>query len=518
MPAERPFLILIVLDGFGCRSGKEYNAVAAAETPCFAALYREQPWTTIEASGLAVGLPEGQMGNSEVGHLNMGAGRVVDQDIVRISKSIAHGELLHNPTFVEAVKDARAVHFAGLLSDGGVHSLQEHLHGMIDAALELGAEQVYVHAILDGRDTPPKSAETYLGRLLDHIQDKPKAQLATVIGRYFIMDRDRRWERVQRGYDLMTLGVGTETKEPLETMRRFYEQGVTDEFMEPISVLGANGAHHGRVEDGDALFFTNFRADRMRQIVTAFKDAHFDGFARAIRPDVKLVTMNQYHERFGLPVVFPPVAIHNNLGEILSRAGLRQLRIAETEKYAHVTFFFNGGSDTVFEGEERILVPSPKVATYDLKPAMSLVELTDRVVEAIASKKYDVIIMNIANPDMVGHTGVMQAAVEAVHDTDTAVDRILRATEAVDGVALITADHGNAELMFDEQTGQPHTAHTTNPVPLILFDAHRRFGVLRGGGVLSNVAPTILTILGIEKPDEMTAESLLVPDPATVVG
>ncbi|HEV7766611.1 MAG TPA: 2,3-bisphosphoglycerate-independent phosphoglycerate mutase [Thermoanaerobaculia bacterium] len=507
--AGRPFLILIVLDGFGCRAEREHNAIAAADTPRFRELYRDHAWTTLEASGFAVGLPEGQMGNSEVGHLNIGAGRVVDQDIVRISKAIAHRELLQNPTFVDAVKNARSVHFTGLLSDGGVHSLQEHLHGMIDAAIELGAKDVFIHAILDGRDTPPKSAETYLGRLLAHIKDKPNAHLATVVGRYFPMDRDRRWERVQRGYDLLTLGVGTETKDALETMRRFYDQGVTDEFMEPISVLSSDGAHRGRVEDGDALFFFNFRADRMRQIVTAFKDADFDGFTRGTRPNAQLVTMNRYHEQFHLPVLFPPDPIRNNLGEVLSRAGLTQLRIAETEKYAHVTFFFNGGSDTQFAGEDRILVPSPKVATYDLKPAMSVFELTDKVVEAIESRKYDVIIMNIANPDMVGHTGIMNAAIEAVHDTDIAVDRILAATERVDGVALITADHGNAELMFDEKTGQAHTAHTTNPVPLILFDPRRRFGALRNGGVLSNVAPTILAILGIGKPAEMTADSLV---------
>ena len=511
MATERPFLILIVLDGFGCRKDAQYNAIASAETPRFDALYRDHAWTTIEASGLAVGLPKGQMGNSEVGHLNIGAGRVVDQDIVRISKSIESGELVKNPVFIDAVKNAKNVHFAGLLSDGGVHSLQEHLHGLIKGARELGAKNVFVHAILDGRDTPPKSAEKYLRELL-----RQDAQLATIIGRYYTMDRDKRWERVQRGYDLMTLGVGTETKDPLETLHRFYEQGVTDEFVEPISVLTRDGAHLGRVEDGDTLIFFNFRADRMRQIVTAFKDEHFDGFHRAVHPKVNLVTMNQYHEKFGLPVLYPPQEIRNNLGEVLSHAGLKQFRIAETEKYAHDTFFFNGGSDTQFPGEERLLVPSPKVKTYDLKPEMSVFEVTDKVVDAIDSKKYDIIIMNIANPDMVGHTGVMDAAVTAVHDTDVAVGRILDAVDKVNGVALITADHGNAELMFDEKTGQPHTAHTTNPVPLILVDAHKRFGALRGGGVLSNVAPTILSILGIDKPAEMTAESLLVPDPATV--
>ena len=516
MAPERPFLILIVLDGFGCRNASEWNAIAQADKPRFDRLFREHAWTTLGASGLDVGLPVGQMGNSEVGHLNIGAGRIVDQDIVRISKAIKRGELVRNETFVDLVKGSRAVHFAGLLSDGGVHSLQEHLHGLIDVALELGAENVFVHAILDGRDTPPKSAEKYLQSLLDHIADKPKAHLATIVGRYFPMDRDHRWERVQRGYDLMTLGVGTQTKNPLETVRRFYEQGVTDEFMEPISVLTAEGAHLGRLEDGDALLFFNFRADRMRQIVITFKDEHFTPFERAIHPKARLATMNRYHEKFDLPVIFPPQAIRNNLGEVLSDAGLRQFRIAETEKYAHVTFFFNGGSDTQFPGEDRLLVPSPKVATYDLKPEMSVFEVTEKVVEAIDSKKYDVVIMNIANPDMVGHTGIMDAAVQAVHDTDVAVGRILDAVERVDGIALITADHGNAELMFDEKTNQPHTAHTTNPVPLILVDAKKRFGALRGGGVLSNVAPTILTILGLEKPAEMTAESLLVPDPVSV--
>ena len=499
----RPFLLLIVLDGFGCRAEREWNAIAQAETPRFDRLFRECAWTTLEASGEAVGLPEGQMGNSEVGHLNIGAGRVVDQDIVRISKAIAHHELESNEVFKRAVQESRAIHFAGLLSDGGVHSLQSHLHGLIRAARNLGAKDVFVHAILDGRDTPPKSAEKYLAEVLQ--QD---AQLSTIIGRYFSMDRDHRWERVQRGYDLMTLGVGTQTKDPLETLRRFYEQDVTDEFMEPIAVLTPDGAHLGKIEDGDALLFFNFRADRMRQIVTAFKDERFTPFERAVHPKVRIVTMNRYHEKFDLPVVFPPQEIRNNLGEVLSAAGLKQFRIAETEKYAHVTFFFNGGSDTQFRGEERLLVPSPKVATYDKKPEMSVFEVTEKVVEAIQSRKYDVIIMNIANPDMVGHTGFMDATVTAIHDTDVAVGRILDAVAEADGVALITADHGNAELMFDGKTGQPHTAHTTNPVPLILVDPKKRFGALRGGGVLSNVAPTMLSILGIDKPAEMTADSL----------
>ena len=506
---SRPFLILIVLDGFGCRKETEFNAIAQADKPRFDELFANSSWTTLDASGLAVGLPPGQMGNSEVGHLNMGAGRVVDQDIVQISKAVERHELESNQTLIDAVRGNGTIHFAGLLSDGGVHSLQSHLHGLVDAAIAIGAENVYVHAILDGRDTPPKSAEKYLGDLIDFLRDRPKAKLATVIGRYFTMDRDKRWERVQRGYDLMTLGVGSETKDPLETLRRFYAQGVTDEFIEPISVVGDDGAHRGRVEDGDALCFFNFRADRMRQIVTAFKDKSFDGFKRAVHPKVNLLTMNQYREDFGLPVVFPPAEVRNNLGEVLSRAGLRQLRIAETEKYAHVTFFFNGGSDTVFDKEERVLVPSPKVATYDLKPEMSVVELADRVVEAVDSKNFDVVILNIANPDMVGHTGVMDAAVEAVHATDTAVARILDSVARVHGVALITADHGNCELMFDPKTNQPHTAHTTNPVPLILVDTQKRWTLERRAGALENVAPTILEILRIEKPAEMTAASLV---------
>ncbi len=509
---DRPFLILVVLDGFGCRKDKQWNAILQAKTPRFDRLFKDCPWTTLDASGLAVGLPKGQMGNSEVGHLNIGAGRVVDQDIVRISKAIDRGELEKNPVFVDAVKKSNAIHFAGLLSDGGVHSLQEHLHGLISAAIKLGAKNVYVHAILDGRDTPPKSAEKYIAALLDFIKDKPQAHLATIVGRYYTMDRDKRWERVQRGYDLMTLGVGTQSKEPLETVRRFYDQNVTDEFMEPIAVVDKSGAHHGKVEDGDALLFFNFRADRMRQIVTAFKDADFTSFKRTVHPKVKLVTMNRYHEDFHLPVLFPPVQVKNNLGEVWSKAGLKQLRIAETEKYAHVTFFFNGGSDTVFPGEDRVLIPSPKVATYDLKPEMSVPELSDRVGKEIEARKYDVIVLNIANPDMVGHTGVMKAAVEAVHDTDVAVGKILDAVAKVDGIAIITADHGNCELMFDEKTGQPHTAHTTNPVPMILVDPKKRFGKLRSGGALENVAPTILNVLGIEKPAEMTADSLLVTD------
>jgi 2,3-bisphosphoglycerate-independent phosphoglycerate mutase len=370
---------------------------------------------------------------------------------------------------------------------------------------------VFVHAILDGRDTPPKSSERYLRSLLEHLAGKPKARLATVIGRYFTMDRDRRWERVQRGYDLMTLGIGTETKDVLETLRRFYAQDVTDEFVEPISVLTPEGAHLGRVEDGDVILFSNFRADRMRQIVTAFKDEAFDGFVRAVRPNVRIATVNRYHEDFDLPVLFPPEELRNNLGEVLARAGLRQLRIAETEKYAHVTFFFNGGRETVFPDEDRILVPSPRdVKTYDEKPEMSAREVTDKLVSAIGTKQYGFILVNFANPDMVGHTGLVDAAVKAVKVVDECVGRLWKAAQAAGMAMIVTADHGNCEMMTDPVTGQPHTAHTLNPVPFILADPDLRGAKLRGKGVLADVAPTALQVMGLPQPTEMKGLGLLV--------
>jgi len=512
-------VILIVLDGFGCRRESEWNAIASAKTPSFDRLFRDHPWTEVEASGLAVGLPAGQMGNSEVGHLNIGAGRIVDQDVVRISKRVEEYSLGSIPALSEAFAKVRSgsarMHFVGLLSDGGVHSLQEHLHGLIDAGIASGIApregepSLFVHAILDGRDTPPKSAVEYVRNLEAFLESRPAAVLSTVVGRYYTMDRDKRWERTRRGWDLMTRGEGRESRDAVEAIESFYRDGKTDEFMEPIAVVDDEGTHHGAIRDGDIVLFFNFRADRMRQIVTAFRDDDFDGFERTVRPSVDLLSMTRYHQDFDIPVIFPPLEVRDHLGEVFAHASLRQLRIAETEKYAHVTFFFNGGSDDVSEGEERLLVPSPKVATYDLQPAMSVVELTDRVVEKIDSGGFDVVVMNIANPDMVGHTGVMDAAVTAVEETDRAIGRILEAVDRRDGVAIITADHGNCELMYDESTGQPHTAHTTSPVPVILYDSKRRFDGLRSGGALSNVAPTILEILGIDQPVEMTARSLL---------
>lgn len=518
--ARPPVFVLIVLDGFGCRKEREWNAIAQANTPNFHRLFREYPWTTLEASGLRVGLPAGQMGNSEVGHLNMGAGRVVDQDMVRISKAcetseVSRSEILRK-TFDGLKRAGQAVHFAGLLSDGGVHSLQSHLHGLIEAAirngmnvLEDGSPTVLVHAFLDGRDTPPVSAAENVKRLLDFIADKPQVRLSTLVGRYYAMDRDRRWERIKRAYDLMTLGIGTETRNPLAALEHYYESEVTDEFMEPVSLLDATGAHRGEIRDDDALVFFNFRADRMRQIVTSFREQNFSEFERVLHPKVELISMVRYRQDFEFPVIFPPQAIRNHLGQVFAANKMPQLRLAETEKYAHVTFFFNGGSDQLCDLEERVLIPSPKVATYDLKPEMSVFEVAARAVEEIRGGKYRVIIMNIANPDMVGHTGVMEAAVAAVEATDKALGEILGAVTEVGGVALITADHGNCEVMFDPQTGQPHTAHTTNPVPLILFDPHKRFARLADGGALENVSPTVLDILEMPKPAEMTADSLL---------
>lgn len=520
MTSQPSFVILVVLDGFGCREGKEWNAIAQADHPNLTRLFAENPWAPIEASGERVGLPHGQMGNSEVGHLNVGAGRVVHQDIVRISKAVRSGEISSNPTLVEACerlkKTGKAIHLVGLLSDGGVHSLQEHLHGLIKAAVENGMDvregglpSVYIHAILDGRDTPPRSALANLNRLQEYIADFPQVRLSTIVGRYYTMDRDNRWERTQQGYDLMTLGMGIETSNPTTVVERFYESGITDEFMKPIAVLGPEGEHRGKIHTGDTILFFNFRADRMRQIVTAFRDSDFQGFDRSMVVQPDLTSMTRYREDFEFPVVFGPNQVPNHLGDVIANQGWEQLRIAETEKYAHVTFFFNGGSDSVSPGEKRILVPSPKVATYDLKPEMSVVELTERLLAELRGGKYRFIVMNIANPDMVGHTGVMPAAVTAVEATDAQLGRIMRVVEDSGGVMVLTADHGNCEIMFDPATGQAHTAHTTSPVPLVVFDSSRRWSRMEQGGALENVAPTILEIFGIEKPEEMTAQSLL---------
>jgi 2,3-bisphosphoglycerate-independent phosphoglycerate mutase len=520
MTSQPSFVILVVLDGFGCRDGIEWNAIAQADHPNLSRLLAENPWAPIEASGERVGLPHGQMGNSEVGHLNIGAGRVVHQDIVRISKAVRSGEISSNPVLVEAFDrlkaTGKAIHLVGLLSDGGVHSLQEHLHGLIRAAVENGMNvrssglpSVYIHAILDGRDTPPRSALANLNRLQEAIADLPQVRLSTIVGRYYTMDRDRRWERTQQGYDLMTLGMGIETSSPTMVVERFYESGITDEFMKPIAVLGPEGEHRGKIHTGDTILFFNFRADRMRQIVTAFRDADFDGFERSMIVQPDLISMTRYREDFEFPVVFGPSEVPNHLGDVIAKQGWEQLRIAETEKYAHVTFFFNGGSDYVSPGEQRILVPSPKVATYDLKPEMSVVELTDRLLAELRGGKHRFIVLNIANPDMVGHTGVMPAAVTAVEATDAQVGRIMSFVEENGGAMVLTADHGNCEIMFDPATGQAHTAHTNSPVPLVVFDPRRKWSRIQDGGALENVAPTILEIFGIEKPEEMTAQSLL---------
>lgn len=509
-PVTKP-LILIILDGWGLSPEREGNAIALARTPTMDALYQRYPWTTLQTSGEEVGLPRGLMGNSEVGHLNIGAGRVVYQDILRISKSIESGELFGNPALTEAVDRARRggrrLHLLGLLSDGGVHSTLEHMAALLRLARERGLIQVYLHPFLDGRDTSPTKGADYLGWLLDTARRLGVGRIATVMGRYYAMDRDKRWDRLQRAYLAMVGGQGEMAEEPVAAVRRSYERGVTDEFVEPIVLTSGDGRPAGRIEDEDSVIFFNFRADRAREITGSLTQPDFAGFDRGRYPRVHYVCLTEYDERFDLPIAFPPQELQHILAQVLSDHGLPNLRIAETEKYAHVTFFFNGGQEKAFPGEERILVPSPQVATYDLKPEMSCAEVTERVLEALSAGRYPLIILNYANPDMVGHTGLLQAAIRAVGAVDRCLERVIACVREREGVALITADHGNAEQMTDPVTGGPHTAHTTNPVPFILVDDSRREG-LREGGALKDIAPTILGILGLPQPVEMTGRDL----------
>ncbi len=502
---------LIILDGWGIREDCTDNAVCQARTPHLDALQAKCAVTRIGASGLDVGLPEGQMGNSEVGHLNLGAGRIVYQDLTRISKSIDDGDFFTNPVLLQAMRTTRdggkALHLMGLLSDGGVHSHNTHLYALLELARREGLEQVYVHAFLDGRDTPPRSGIEYLAQLDAEMGRLGIGKLATVIGRYYAMDRDNRWERVERAYRAMTMGDGFAVASGAEAIASAYAAEQGDEFVEP-RVITADGTPVATVGAGDGIIFFNFRADRAREITRAFTQQDFTGFDRGAAPELAdYVCLTEYDATFPLPVAYPPENLTRILGEEVSRAGMRQLRIAETEKYAHVTFFFNGGVEEPFPGEDRVLIPSPKeVATYDLKPAMSAVEVTDEVVSRIASRDYDLIVLNFANPDMVGHTGVLTAAVEAMETVDACVGRVVGALRAVDGVALITADHGNCEEMRAE-TGQPHTAHTSNLVPLILCAPGEK-PMLRNG-ILADFAPTILALLGLEVPGEMTGRNLI---------
>ncbi len=505
-------VVLLILDGWGHREDDDHNAIRNARTPVWDRLWQGCPHALLSTSGEAVGLPDGQMGNSEVGHLNLGAGRVVYQEFTRISRAIRTGEFYSNPALTEAVDlavaNGKAVHILGLLSPGGVHSHEEHIHAMVRLAVQRGATKVYMHAILDGRDMPPRSAEPSLRAMEELFAELGTGAIATLMGRYYAMDRDQRWERVQAAYDLMTLGrADYEATNALEALQQAYVRDEGDEFVRPTRIVSSAGAGPVLIQDGDAVVFMNYRADRARQLTRSFIDPEFDGFKRACVPQLaRFVSLTEYSEDFPIPAAFPPLKLRNVFGEYVAALGRRQLRLAETEKYAHVTFFFSGGHEAAFPGEDRILVPSPKVATYDLKPEMSAEEVTDRLVTAIESDQYDVIICNYANPDMVGHTGKLEAAICAIETVDRCLGRVVTALEHVGGEMLITADHGNAEQMIDRETRQAHTAHTQNRVPLIYVG---RNALLRDGGSLCDVAPTLLQLMGLAPPSEMEGRSLV---------
>lgn len=509
MSAKKP-MALVILDGWGYREDNASNAINNANTPFMDGLFANQPNTLISASGLDVGLPDGQMGNSEVGHTNIGAGRVVYQDLTRITKSIADGEFQHNETLVtaidKAVKTGNAVHIMGLMSPGGVHSHEDHIYAAVKMAAERGAEKVYLHCFLDGRDTPPRSAEKSLQRFQDLFAELGKGRVASLVGRYYAMDRDNNWDRVEKAYDLLTEAKSEFTYDSaVEGLQAAYARDENDEFVKPTE-LKAEGEASAAIEDGDAVIFMNYRADRAREITRTFVPA-FEGFARNKFPAVDFVMLTQYAADIPLLCAFPPASLENTYGEWLSKAGKTQLRISETEKYAHVTFFFNGGVENEFEGEERSLVASPKVATYDLQPEMSSEELTEKLVAAIKSGKYDNIICNYPNPDMVGHTGVYEAAEKAIEAIDGCVAQVVAAIKEVDGQLLITADHGNAEMMVDPETGGTHTAHTNLPVPLIYVGS--KDVTFKEGGKLSDLAPTMLKLTDMEIPAEMSGEVLV---------
>lgn len=492
--------VLVVLDGWGEAPPGPGNAVSLAETPVWDQLMARCPHAHLRTDGEAVGLSPGQMGNSNVGHLNLGAGRVVYQDLVRIDRAIAGGEFQTNPVLLELLRGAQRVHLLGLVSDGGVHSHLRHLLALLDLARNLGTPRVFVHSFLDGRDVPPRSAGRYLEELERHLAAVGNAATATVMGRYWAMDRDRRWDRTRRAWQAMVAGEGHRAATAAQALEQAYARGENDEFVEPTVVDPA-----GVVRPGDAVFCFNFRADRARQITQAFTDPAFAGFPREFI-EVRYASMTRYDETFTVPYAFAPIAVRNGLGEVWSKAGLRQLRIAETEKYAHVTYFFNGGEEEPYPGEERVLVPSPKVATYDLQPQMSAPQVTQEAVARIRSGRYDAVVLNYANADMVGHTGVLEAAVQAVETVDQSLGRLLAAVEDQGGFALICADHGNIERMR-EADGTPHTAHTTNPVPLVLVGGPPGAGL--ADGILADVAPTLLGLEELAVPPEMTGKSLL---------
>jgi 2,3-bisphosphoglycerate-independent phosphoglycerate mutase len=508
-----PLALLAILDGWGLRAEREANAVALARTPVMDRLARTCPMTTLDPHGEAVGLPPGQMGNSEVGHLNIGAGRVVYQDIMRINRAIASGEFFENAALRELIGSVQGasdgtLHLVGLVSDGGVHSHIEHLFALLELCRRAGVRRVAVHALTDGRDTSPTSGREHVARLAERIALTPGARIATICGRYYAMDRDKRWERTAKAWSALVLGEGAAARDPVAAIEASYAAGKTDEFILPIVLEDESGAPVARIKDGDAVFIFNFRADRVRQIARALYEPAFDGFERREFPKLRIATMTQYSAEFPFPVAFPEHRMEKVLGEVFGDHGIANLRIAETEKYAHVTYFFNGGEEKGFPGEERILVPSPKVATYDLQPEMSASEVTDRLVREIEARRFRAVILNYANPDMVGHTGILEAAINAVETVDTCLGRVLAAVESVGGAAIVTADHGNCETMVDPVTGGPHTAHTTNPVPCLLVGTGRS-QPLRGGGSLCDLAPTMLEILGLPQPRQMTGTSLL---------
>ncbi|NOZ62083.1 MAG: 2,3-bisphosphoglycerate-independent phosphoglycerate mutase [Calditrichaeota bacterium] len=504
-------LMLIIMDGVGVREASEFNAVKNANTPNLDSYFENYPWTTLACHGRAVGLPEGIMGNSEVGHLNIGAGRVVKQDLVRITDALEDGSFEKIPEFIDLVnyvkQNNKALHLTGLLSDAGVHSDYRHLMKIIQILKKNGVEKIYLHAIMDGRDTPPNSGKGYLQNILDFMKKENAGKLASVIGRYYIMDRDNRWDRVERAYNMLLLGEGVRTSDPVATMQEMYDKNITDEFMEPL-VVEDNGEIH-TVEDGDGFLTFNFRADRMREIAIALNFDDFSEFERKKRVRLKYTTLTRYREDFPFPVLFKEVQLSNIFGEVISKQGLTQLRIAETEKYAHVTYFFNGGEEKKFPGEDRIMVPSPKVATYDLQPEMSAPKVTEKLLQAINEEKYDVIILNFANGDMVGHTGVYEAAIKALETVDAMLGKIVPLFTSKGGQILITADHGNSEEMWDFENNQPHTQHTLNPVPFILLSGKWKNAKLRSGGRLCDIAPTMLGLLHIQQPKEMTGKSLI---------
>lgn len=504
-------ILLLILDGWGVAPAGPGNAVSMSETPNLDMIAAGYPGTVLKCSGPHVGLPRGQMGNSEVGHLNIGAGRIVYQDIMRINLAIEKNELPDNPALnrlVEEIKPGGRLHFMGLLSDGGVHSLQKHLHSLIDIVRAKGITEIFVHCFLDGRDTSPTSGADFTAQLRDYLNKTGIGTIATVCGRYYAMDRDKRWERTKKAYDAITLGLGPMASDPVQLIRDSYENGETDEFVKPHVIVDSEGRPAGTLEDGDGVVFFNFRADRARQLTMALNNHDFSGFERRIKPRISMVTMTRYEKDFEIPVLFPPEKMKNILGEVVSKSSLTQLRIAETEKYAHVTYFFNGGVEQPFPGEERILIPSPRdVPTYDHKPEMSVFEVTDTLVEKISHQAFNLYVCNFANLDMVGHTGSIPATIKACAAVDECVGRVVRAVLEQKGTVLLTADHGNAEDMLDE-TGKVRTSHSLNPVPLFVINSHKNMN-LRKQGILADLAPTILDLWNLKKPVEMTGESLL---------